>query len=59
MCLKWETIYSSLCIKHNVFKLGKDLKDIFTGYYKIENHNNKLQYFCRDNNQLCCTFYIC
>ena len=33
--------------------------EIFTGFYKEKNHPNKLKYFCKDHNQLCCAACLC
>ena len=38
--------------------LNKDSKKIFTGLFKINNHSSKLVYFCKDQNQLCCSSCI-
>ena len=58
MCTKCEKIHSGLCINHNTFKLDKDINEIFTGFCKIENHRNKIEYYCKDHNELCCGLCI-
>ena len=58
MCRKCEKIHSELFINHNSYKLNKDINDIFTGFCKVEKHNNKLEYYCKDHNQLCCGLCI-
>ena len=54
ICKKCDKLHSGLFQTHHIFKLDKDIKDIFTGFCKIENHNNKLEYFCKDHCTLCC-----
>ena len=44
--------------KSSSISLNKD-EDIFTGYCQEENHPNKLIYFCKDHNQLCCAACLC
>ena len=54
MCSKCEKVHTGLCQNHHSFYLDKDLKEIFTGFCKIENHQNELDYFCKNHNILCC-----
>ena len=58
MCNKCENLHSSLFKKHNYFKLNKDIDILFTGFCQEKNHPNKLEYFCKDHNQLCCSTCI-
>ena len=58
MCNKCEKIHSTLFKNHHPYQLNKD-EDIFTGYCQEENHPNKLIYFCKDHNQLCCANCLC
>ena len=58
MCNKCDKFHSGLFQSHHQFKLDKDIKDIFTGFCKIENHKNKLEYFCKDHSVLCCGLCI-
>ena len=58
MCNKCENLHSSLFKKHNFFKLNKDIDILFTGFCQEKNHPNKLEYFCKDHNQLCCSTCI-
>ena len=51
---KCENKHSSFFKKHHTFKLNKD-EEIFTGYCKERNHPNKLEYYCKNHNQLCCS----
>ena len=58
MCIKCEKLHSELCQNHIPYKLDIELKNIFTGICKIENHSNELLYFCKTHNQLCCASCI-
>ena len=54
MCNKCEKYHSIMFSNHNSITLDKDIAQIFTGFCKIENHQNKLEYFCKNHNLLCC-----
>ena len=54
MCNKCESLHSKLFQHLNLFKLDKDINEIFTGYCKELNHKNELEFFCKNHNQLCC-----
>ena len=58
MCNKCENFHSKLFPNIQIFNSGKVLKELFTGLCKEEGHQNKLNYFCRTHNQLCCASYI-
>ena len=56
MCNKCESLHSKLFKKHNKINLDKndDLSEIFTGFCKEKNHFDKLDYYCKTHNKLCC-----
>ena len=54
MCNKYEKFHTSLLSNHHPIILDKDISNIFTGYCKVENHQNELEYFCKSHNELCC-----
>ena len=56
MCNKCEKFHSELFQDHNQFKLENnvDITKIFTGFCKEVNHPDKLKYFCKTHNVLCC-----
>ena len=54
ICNKCEKYHSNLFKKHHSFNLDINLKDLFTGFCKIKNHQNELDYFCKTHNLLCC-----
>jgi len=59
LCNKCENFHSKLFINHHQYKIDIDIQEIFTGYCKEENHTNKLEFFCRNHNQLCCSSCLC
>ena len=58
MCNKCENLHSKLFKNHQTFTLEKDMKDIFTGICNEKEHFQKLRFFCKTHNQLCCSIYI-
>jgi len=58
MCNKCENHHSSLFKNHNSNNLNKD-EEIFTGYCKEKDHPNKLEFFCKNHNVLCCAACLC
>ena len=58
MCNKCENFHSKLFKNHQTFTLEKDMKDIFTGYCFEKEHFQKLNFFCKTHNKLCCAFCI-
>ena len=58
ICNKCELHHKILFKNHQTLILGKDTEELFTGYCKEKNHYDKLDYFCRNHNQLCCSACI-
>ena len=58
LCNKCENFHSKLFEKHLIFNIENNNGDIFTGNCKEENHQIKLEYFCKTHNQLCCAACI-
>ena len=54
MCNKCQNFHSELFKLHKTFILNKDIDEIFSGICKIENHQNKLVFYCKTHNVLCC-----
>ena len=55
MCNKCEIHHTELFENsHHQYKLDKNINEIFTGLCKEKGHLNKLEYFCKTHNQLCC-----
>ena len=59
MCNKCDNTHSTLFPNHSKYNLEQDIRTIFTGYCKNENHPNKLEYFCKNHNELCCAACLC
>ena len=59
MCNKCDNFHSKLFPYHKVFNIEKDNNEIFIEYCNEEGHNhNKLEYFCKGHNKLCCASCI-
>ena len=58
MCNKCENHHSELFQNHHKYTLDKDIKSIFTGFCKEKNHLEKLEFFCKTHNKLCCASCI-
>ena len=58
MCNKCEKLHSGLFINHHLLQLDKDVKEIFSGFCEQKNHYEKLEYFCKEHNILCCSSCI-
>ena len=59
LCNKCLNFHSELHEEHNIINLDKDLNDIFDDMCKSEGHCNKLEFFCKNHNSLCCLACIC
>ena len=53
MCNKCQNFHATLFKSHHPHNLNKE-EEIFTGFCKEKNHPNRLEYFCKEHNQLCC-----
>ena len=58
MCNKCLNIHSSFFKNHNTYNLNKE-EEIFTGFCQEKNHPNKLEYYCKIHNKLCCANCLC
>ena len=58
LCNKCLNHHKSLFDNHPIYNIDKISEENFTGFCKEENHNIKLEYFCKNHNQLCCCFCI-
>ena len=55
MCIKCDKLHSELFkIHHEYNYLDKDKEQIYTGFCQEKNHSYKLEFFCKNHNQLCC-----
>jgi len=57
-CNKCENFHCDFFENHNLYKIDQITEDIFTEYCKEKNHFNKLDFFCKNHNQLCCSSCI-
>ena len=59
MCNKCEKNHLELFKNnHHIYQLDKNINEIFTGFCKEEFHIDKLLYFCKNHNKLCCASCI-
>ena len=54
MCNKCDNFHKNLFQFHISYNINNNVNEIFTGYCKEKGHNNKIEYFCKVHNQLCC-----
>ncbi len=54
MCNKCLKFHSEIFKNHSLINLEKENGDIFIDICKEENHQNKLEFFCKTHNTLCC-----
>ena len=55
MCNKCSLYHKGLLENHNLINIiNENLANVFTGFCQELNHPNKLNYFCKDHNKLCC-----
>ena len=52
-CNKCQNMHSELMDDHKIINLNQK-NDVFIDLCKEENHNDKLEYFCKGHNSLCC-----
>ena len=53
-----KKVHSGLLTNHFVYNIDNNNNDIFTGICNEKNHSMKLEYFCKNHNQLCCATCI-
>ena len=58
MCNKCENYHSELFQNHHEYKLDKNINEIFTGFCQEKNHLEKLEFYCKNHNKLCCSSCI-
>ena len=54
MCDKCEQFHSRLFSAHQIINIDNQTDDLFTGYCKEPNHSNKLEFYCKTHDVLCC-----
>ena len=58
-CNKCQNIHSDFFENHNLFQIGKDDPETTYLYCDEKGHSEKLKYYCKNHNKLCCAFCIC
>ena len=58
LCNKCQNLHNELLEDHKTINLNEK-KEIFINKCKEKNHNDKLEFFCKDHNILCCSLCIC
>ena len=58
MCNKCEALHSKLLKNHEIIILQKNSEELFTGFCQEKGHSMKLEFFCKNHNQLCCAACI-
>ena len=53
-CTKCQNAHSQILEDHKIINLDK-IDEVFIDICKEENHNEKLKFFCKDHNTLCCS----
>ena len=54
MCNKCDNLHKNLCQLHMAYNINQDKNDIFIGYCTEKGHHSKIEYYCKNHNQLCC-----
>ena len=52
-CNKCQNYHSEILEDHRLINLNK-LNEVFIDKCKEDNHNDKLEFFCKEHNTLCC-----
>ena len=54
MCNKCQNLHNKLFQNHHLNMINKENIEIFTGFCQEINHFEKLEYYCKNHNKLCC-----
>ena len=54
MCNKCLNFHSALFKNHHTYNIDNNIENIFIDICKENNHNIKLEYYCKNHNKLCC-----
>ena len=58
MCQKCEQYHLKIFYNHKVNDLDKNIDENIYGVCKEKNHSEKLEFFCKTHNKLCCSSCI-
>lgn len=59
ICKKCEILHSNICQHHHLYKLDENIEEMLLGFCKNKNHNEKLEFYCKTHNELCCVSCLC
>ena len=59
LCNKCQNLHSDLFENHSIYNVAKDILEISSLYRNEKGHSDKLRYYCKNHNKLCCAFCIC
>ena len=59
LCNKCKNHHDEIFENHEIYNLDKKENELFSDICKYKNHINKLEFFCKTHNQLCCLACIC
>ena len=59
LCDECNDYHEGLFENHKIYSLDEIDNEAFTGLCKENNHNIKLEYYCKTHNKLCCGLCIC
>ena len=59
MCNKCDNMHSKLFQNHSKVKSDKNMNEIYKLFCNENNHNEKLEFYCKDHNKLCCGLCLC
>ena len=54
MCNKCANHHNEILVHHHKYNLNENINEIFTGFCIEEGHKDKLDFYCKDHNKLCC-----
>ena len=55
ICKKCQVLHSKLFIEHTEYNIEKNKEEIFTGFCNEKDHLDKLDYYYKNHNKLCCS----
>ena len=59
LCNKCSNHHNEYTDTHHINYISKNNQEIFTGLCQELNHKNKLEFYCKNHNKLCCAACLC
>ena len=59
LCNKCTNNHIEYLETHHINNIDKNNQEIFTGLCQEQSHKNKLEYYCKNHNKLCCVACLC